>query len=517
MLSSNDISPKHGSQKDPTSLLSPAAKKAPVRKPSKLSQKPTKTLKPKLKTSTKNLELKSTEDLNFTKKPTFKKNHSTKFSSIITSPKITSRKINFNPQGAKLTKSSSRVIVNTSNRSLKLSLSPKSSHLSLEDINYPLNPVKAITIFKAELTTYEQGEILKYSEIYYVGNLSNKITPQLECENYGFDDAHTDYLLVKRDHIAYRYEILNLLGKGSFGQVCECFDHKKKEKIALKIIKNKPKFHQQARIEVKVLCALRENDSQDERNIIRMKNYFSFRNHVCITFELISVNLYEFLQLNHFQGISLSLVRCFAKQIVNALDYCRSLDIVHCDLKPENILLVNPQKALIKLIDFGSSCFVQERLHTYIQSRFYRAPEIILGIPYTCAIDMWSVGCILIELYTGRPLWPGESEFDQLLYIISYLGMPSNELLSISTRKSLFFDGNILKTTKLLCGKTVVPGTGSVQAAMKGADIEFIKFIEKCFEWSPLKRITPSEALAHPWIKSQKPSNKSIILNNKLT
>ena len=322
---------------------------------------------------------------------------------------------------------------------------------------------------------------------------------------------------MKRDHIAYRYEILNLLGKGSFGQVCECFDHKKKEKVALKIIKNKPKFHQQARVEVKVLCALRENDAEDEKNIVRMKNYFSFRNHVCITFELISVNLYEFLRLNHFQGISLSLVRCFAKQILNSLDYCRSLDIVHCDLKPENILLVNPQKALIKLIDFGSSCFVQERLHTYIQSRFYRAPEIILGIPYTCAIDMWSLGCILIELYTGQPLWPGESEFDQLLYIISYLGMPSNEVLSISTRKSLFFDGNILKTTKLLCGKTVVPGSGSVQAAIKGADIEFIKFIEKCFEWSPLKRMNPGEALAHPWIKSQKPSNKSIILNNKLT
>jgi dual specificity tyrosine-phosphorylation-regulated kinase 2/3/4 len=305
---------------------------------------------------------------------------------------------------------------------------------------------------------------------------------------------------VKNDHIAYRYEILNLLGKGSFGQVCECFDHKKKEKIALKVIKNKPKFHHQAAIEVKVLHCLREHDQEDSRNIIRMKNYFSFRNHICITFELISINLYEFLRLNHFQGLSTSLIKCFAKQVLNALDYTSSLSIVHCDLKPENILLVNPQKAVIKLIDFGSSCFLSERLHTYIQSRFYRAPEIMLGIPYTCAIDIWSLGCILIELYTGQPLWPGECENDQLLHIISYLGMPPSALLDVSTRKSLFFENGKLKKKNLNDGKEISPFMYRLDDVVKSIDKDFLEFIEKCFEWDPEKRIRPGEALAHPWI-----------------
>ena len=79
-------------------------------------------------------------------------------------------------------------------------------------------------------------------------------------------------------------------------------------------------------------------------------------------------------------------------------------------MKPENILLKAPNKSGIKVIDFGSSCFEAERIYTYIQSRFYRAPEIILGIPYTPAIDMWSFGCVLAELYTGFPLFPGENE-----------------------------------------------------------------------------------------------------------
>ena len=317
-----------------------------------------------------------------------KNTRSTKNSNNLNSTKNSSVKTKLNSPSLKSRKSSTRLFTNGSNRSLKQSSSPKNSHNLYEKMEFPMKPSKVLVLLKHDLTTYEQGEILKYNEIYYVGNINSKLTPKVDSENYGFDDKHADYLLVKNDHIAYRYEILKLLGKGSFGQVCECFDHKKRENVALKIIKNKPKFHQQASIEVKILHTIRESDPNDEKNIIRMKNYFSFRSHICITFELISINLYEFLRLNNFQGISSSLIKCFAKQLLNALDHTFSLQIVHCDLKPENVLLTNPNKAFIKLIDFGSSCFLLERLHTYIQSRFYRAPEIMLGVPYTCAIDI---------------------------------------------------------------------------------------------------------------------------------
>ena len=85
------------------------------------------------------------------------------------------------------------------------------------------------------------------------------------------------------------------------------------------------------------------------------------------------------------------------------------MSVIHCDLKPENIMLETSSKSVIKVIDFGAACLLNERVYTYIQSRFYRAPEVILGIPYTMAIDMWSLGCILAELFISFPLFPGES------------------------------------------------------------------------------------------------------------
>jgi serine/threonine protein kinase len=99
-------------------------------------------------------------------------------------------------------------------------------------------------------------------------------------------------------------------------------------------------------------------------------------------------------------------------QLARLIGYYHKNRLIHRDLKPENILLKQANKSGIKIIDFGSSCLWNQRIYTYIQSRFYRAPEIILGIPYTCAIDMWSFGCILAELYSGYPLFPGESETD---------------------------------------------------------------------------------------------------------
>jgi dual specificity tyrosine-phosphorylation-regulated kinase 2/3/4 len=113
--------------------------------------------------------------------------------------------------------------------------------------------------------------------------------------------------------------------------------------------------------------------------------------------------------------------------------------VIHCDLKPENILLRQPDRSGIRVIDYGSSCFVNQKVYTYIQSRFYRAPEVILGMDYGLAIDMWSTGCILAELYTGRPLFPGENEQDQLACIMQLIGVPDKQYLESCSRKKQFF------------------------------------------------------------------------------
>jgi dual specificity tyrosine-phosphorylation-regulated kinase 2/3/4 len=197
--------------------------------------------------------------------------------------------------------------------------------------------------------------------------------------NYGFDTDTQEYIVLMNEHLAYRYEVVKKLGKGSFGIVLRCFDHKTKEFVALKILKNKKRLYKQGLVEAKLIENLNKHDPDDKKNIIRKWDHFVFRKHLIITFELLSVNLYEFIKMNNFHGFSLSLIKRFAIQILIALFYLKEHNIVHCDLKPENILLRKINKSGIKIIDFGSGCFENEKIYTYIQSRFYRAPEIMLS------------------------------------------------------------------------------------------------------------------------------------------
>lgn len=154
---------------------------------------------------------------------------------------------------------------------------------------------------------------------------------------------------------------------------------------------------------------------------VQLLTHFMYRNHQCLVFEMLSLNLYELLKNTHFAGVSLNLIRKFAKQILKALSFLArpDIDIIHCDLKPENILLRHPKRSGIKVIDFGSSCKSSKRMYSYIQSRFYRSPEVMLGLPYSVAIDMWSLGCILVEMHTGEPLFSGTDQFDQMQKIVA--------------------------------------------------------------------------------------------------
>ena len=153
---------------------------------------------------------------------------------------------------------------------------------------------------------------------------------------------------------------------------------------------------------------------------VRLLTHFMYRNHQCLVFEMLSLNLYELLKNTQFGGVSLNLIRKFAKQVLKSLQFlARSdVDIIHCDLKPENILLRHPKKSGVKVIDFGSSCRSNKRMYSYIQSRFYRSPEVMLGLPYSTSIDMWSLGCILAEMHTGEPLFSGSDQFDQMQKIV---------------------------------------------------------------------------------------------------
>jgi dual specificity tyrosine-phosphorylation-regulated kinase 2/3/4 len=119
-------------------------------------------------------------------------------------------------------------------------------------------------------------------------------------DNNGFDNDKNEYICDEHDHIAYRFEIVKRIGKGSFGQVFKSFDHLKKEFCALKILRNKKRLYKQGLIEVGILETLKKSDPEDKKNIIRIKESFVFRKHLVLSFEMLSMNLYEFIKMNNF-------------------------------------------------------------------------------------------------------------------------------------------------------------------------------------------------------------------------
>lgn len=357
--------------------------------------------------------------------------------------------------------------------------------------------------------------------------------------NDGYDDDNYDYIVKNGEKWMDRYEIDSLIGKGSFGQVVKAYDRVEQEWVAIKIIKNKKAFLNQAQIEVRLLELMNKHDTEMKYYIVHLKRHFMFRNHLCLVFEMLSYNLYDLLRNTNFRGVSLNLTRKFAQQMCTALLFLATpeLSIIHCDLKPENILLCNPKRSAIKIVDFGSSCQLGQRIYQYIQSRFYRSPEVLLGMPYDLAIDMWSLGCILVEMHTGEPLFSGANEVDQMNKIVEVLGIPPSHILDQAPKARKFFeklsdaswtvkktkDGkrvNIKSNIKKIGNTEYKPpgtrklhsilgvetgGPGGRRAGESGHTVaDYLKFkdlILRMLDYDPKTRIAPYYALQHSFFK----------------
>ncbi|XP_014397225.1 PREDICTED: dual specificity tyrosine-phosphorylation-regulated kinase 1B isoform X7 [Myotis brandtii] len=281
-------------------------------------------------------------------------------------------------------------------------------------------------------------------------------------------------------------------------EVVKAYDHQTQELVAIKIIKNKKAFLNQAQIELRLLELMNQHDTEMKYYIVHLKRHFMFRNHLCLVFELLSYNLYDLLRNTHFRGVSLNLTRKLAQQLCTALLFLATpeLSIIHCDLKPENILLCNPKRSAIKIVDFGSSCQLGQRIYQYIQSRFYRSPEVLLGTPYDLAIDMWSLGCILVEMHTGEPLFSGSNEVDQMNRIVEVLGIPPAPMLDQAPKARKYFErlpggGWTLRRTKELRKDYQGPGTRRLQEDL----------VLRMLEYEPAARISPLGALQHGFFR----------------
>lgn len=345
-----------------------------------------------------------------------------------------------------------------------------------------------------------------------------------------------DYQLVQHEVLysnTNQYEVLEFLGRGTFGQVVKCWKKGTNEIVAIKILKNHPSYARQGQIEVSILHRLSQENA-DEFNFVRAYECFTHKNHTCLVFEMLEQNLYDFLKQNKFSPLPLKYIRPILQQVLTALLKLKQLGLIHADLKPENIMLVDParQPFRVKVIDFGSASHVSKAVcSTYLQSRYYRAPEIILGLPFCEAIDMWSLGCVIAELFLGWPLYPGSSEYDQIRYISQTQGLPAEHMLNAATKTTRFFyretDSNYpfwrLKTPEEHEAETNIKSKEArkyifnclddmaqvnVPTDLDGGELlgekadrrEFIDLLKRMLTLDQERRITPGEALNHNFV-----------------
>lgn len=368
----------------------------------------------------------------------------------------------------------------------------------------PITPKEAKAKYAALLNSYELEEIEEYEEIYYLGQKEKKVKPNSTgARNYGFDDSAHHYRSSVGDHIAYRYEIRAVLGKGAFGQVIKVFDHKTKMNIALKLIINTPQMHDQGQIEISLIQKLNEAPHFEDSHIIRGLDFFIFREHLCATFEILGLNLYDYSRSLRFRPMGSAQMKGVAFGMLKALAFMHTNNIIHCDMKPENVLLIPNTTNDVKIIDFGSSCIVGKQRYEYIQSRFYRAPEVILGMKYGPPMDVWSFACIVAEMMTGRPLFSGDDEAEQMMMYMEVLGAPPKELIEKCPRRKYFFTADCKPIIPNSTKRRRKVGGSTLRLTTHITDNLLIDLLSKCLEWDQTKRITAADALNHPWFEAK--------------
>ncbi|KAI1175844.1 kinase-like domain-containing protein [Nemania sp. FL0916] len=359
------------------------------------------------------------------------------------------------------------------------------------------------------------------------------------------DDEDGHYIVVPDADLTSQYQIRKLLGQGTFGKVVEARDRRRNKLVAIKIIRAIQKYRDASRIELRVLQTLKANDPENRNRCIHLRDCFDFRGHICIVMDLLGSSVFDFLKGNNFVPFPNSQIQSFARQLLTSVAFLHDLNLIHTDLKPENILLCDSayqtftynrripsstnganrqatqRKVLldteIRLIDFGSATFDDEYHSSVVSTRHYRAPEIILGLGWSFPCDIWSIGCILVEFFTGDALFQTHDNLEHLAMmenvcdcrIDTHLVQMVNKSASRNSSNSpakyfkrLKLDYPTAETTKasrrfvrnMKRLSDIIPATSPFLKL-------FLDLLQKIFVYDPAKRITARQALAHPWFR----------------
>jgi serine/threonine-protein kinase PRP4 len=253
-----------------------------------------------------------------------------------------------------------------------------------------------------------------------------------------WDDMEGYYKLISNELVNNgRYRMIRALGRGVFANVAQAedrsaeIDDPSRQLVAIKMIRRNELMRKASQKEMDFVKKINEADPHDKKHIIQLLGSFDHKGHLCIVFEHMSKNLRDLLkEETNGHGLTLPAVRIYAKQMFSALQHLQNCQVIHLDLKPDNVL-VSADKKTVKLADFGTAVDKRDIIErtVYLVSRFYRAPEIILGMDISYPVDMWAVGCTVYELWTGKILFTGRSNNQMVKTFMDCLGWPSEKLL----------------------------------------------------------------------------------------
>ncbi|XP_024878346.1 dual specificity protein kinase CLK2 isoform X5 [Temnothorax curvispinosus] len=330
------------------------------------------------------------------------------------------------------------------------------------------------------------------------------------------EDGHLVYQ--SGDILANRYKVLATLGEGTFGKVVKVKDLQMDHVMALKIIKNVEKYREAAKLEINALEKIAFKDPEGQHLCVKMLDWFNYHGHMCIAFEMLGLSVFDFLRDNSYQPYPLEHVRHMGYQLCYAVKFLHDNKLTHTDLKPENILFVDSdydstynnkkrrdmrrvKRTDIRLIDFGSATFDHEHHSTIVSTRHYRAPEVILELGWSQPCDVWSIGCILFELYLGITLFQTHDNREHLAMMERILGTIPHRMAR-KTKTKYFYHGKLDWDDKSSAGRYVRENCKPLHRYMLSDDEEhrqLFDLVQKMLEYEPSQRITLKDALTHPF------------------
>lgn len=314
------------------------------------------------------------------------------------------------------------------------------------------------------------------------------------------------------------YRLEKRIGKGTFSKVFAALDMRTSNWVAVKVVRNSEKYQLAAKIELHILNMILKEDTNDNSRCVHLLDQFVHHGHPCFVFDLLGRNLYSFLHSNRYMPFALTHVKTFIRQILEAVHFLHKRNVIFTDLKPENIVFVHdrtvkrqlggseieiPKDTRIRLIDFGSALY-GDRHHTHlVQTRHYRAPEVILGIPWRFEIDIWSVGCIILELLTGRMVFNTHDSVDHLSQMERLIDrMPQSLKRKATNFQELFHNDFTLKmeNARISPSQCIPLDEYFAKVLYMYPKLELCRdLVRRMLQWNAADRITAADALMHPY------------------